>query len=84
MSTVIQDEQARQHIAQNLSRILSERGLRQTQLAEMTGDTEMTISRTCRGICTPGVGVVARIAEALDVSMDRLAGPPPEKIPNSA
>ena len=80
---MIKDDQAREYIAQNLCRILSERGLTQVQLAEMTGDTEMTISRVCRGKCTPGVGIIARIAEALDVSMDRLAGPPPEKVSES-
>ena len=84
MSTVIQDNQARQHIAANLRRILSERQLTQSQLAGMTGDTEMTISRICRGICTPGIGVICRIAEALDVSVDRLAGQPPKKISKSA
>ena len=74
MSTVIQNEQARQNIAENLRRILRDRGLTQGSLANMTGDTEMMISRVCRGICTPGVGVIARIAESLDVSMDHLMG----------
>ncbi len=80
---MIQDEQARENIAENLRRILQDRGLTQVSLASMTGDTEMTISRICRGICTPGVGVIARIAESLDVSIDRLAGIPSEKISKS-
>ena len=83
MSIVIQNEQTRQNIAENLRRILQDRGLTQVSLASMSGDTEMTISRVCRGICTPGVGVIVRIAEALDVSIDRLAGAPPEKISKS-
>lgn len=80
MSTATRDAQSRQYIADNLRRILQDRELTQAALAAMTGDTEMMISRVCRGICTPGVGVVARIAEALDVSMDRLAGAPSKKI----
>ena len=81
---MIQDEQARQNIAENLCRILDDRGLSQVALAKMTDSTEMSISRICRGAHTPGVGIIARIAEALDVSMDRLAGAPPEKIQESA
>ncbi len=83
MSTIkIKNEnnQVRQNIAENLRRILQKRDVTQAALAKMTGDTEMIISRICRGLYTPGVGVVARIAEAMDVSMDRLAGKPPKNL----
>ncbi len=84
MSNSNKDVQTRQNIAENLCRILHDRRLNQASLAKLTGDTEMTISRICRAKCTPGVGIIARIAESLDISMDRLTGIPQKKVSESA
>jgi len=77
---MLSDPQVTANLAANLARILKDRGLNQTDLARMTGDPLMTISRVVRGTNDVRSGVVARIAEALDVSADRLLGPPPEPI----
>jgi len=81
---VISDATTCRHIAANLTRILDERKLTQSDLSRMTGDPVMTISRLCRGRNVPKVGVVARVAEALDVSIDRLTGPSPKKFPEKS
>jgi len=82
---VVSETDARQNIAANLRRILLERGMKQTELARRSGESDMSISRVLRGQNTPTVTLLAHIAEALDVSMDRLLSPPSEKnLPLSA
>jgi transcriptional regulator with XRE-family HTH domain len=49
-------------------------GLTQAQLAEASGVTDETISRIERGRYEPAVSTLFRLAEALDISLDRLAG----------
>lgn len=69
---MLSDHETKITIGANLRRILAERDLTQSDLARMTGDPVMTISRICRGENQPLAGVLGRIAEALDVSIDRL------------
>lgn len=78
------DDEARENIAANLQRILLSRGLTQTDLARATGDPVATISRIYKGQNQPLAGVLARIAEALDVSVDRLLSPPPPAAGNAS
>ena len=80
---MVSDDQTKNNIAENLRRILESRGLEQKFLADATGENQMTISRIVRGKNVPGAGVLARIAEALDVSIDRLVQAPPESVKNS-
>ena len=75
---VITDEEAKENLATNLGRLMENRGMTQTELARITGQPVMTISRACRGQNVPRATVLSRVAEALDVSIDRLLGPPPE------
>lgn len=75
---MLTDEQVKLNVASNVKRLLRDRGLSQKALAELTGDAEMTISALCRGLYVPGAGLLARVAEALDVSQDRLTAQPPE------
>lgn len=75
MSTVISDEQAKKIIGQNVSSILRQRNLSQAWLANATGEYEATIGRVCKGRNCPSSGLLARIAEALDVSIDALISP---------
>lgn len=84
MSTVISDEQALRNISANIRRLLVDRGWTQLDLAERTGESSATLSRLTRGYHMPGAGLLARIAEAFDVSVDRLVNPPPKKIVTNA
>ena len=51
-------------------------GLTQAELAEASGVTDETISRIERGRYEPAVSTLFRLAEALEISLDRLAGEP--------
>jgi len=84
MATMISDESAVRNISENLQRLLDDRGWTQAHLAKLTGESSTTITRVVRGLNKSGPGILARIAEALDVSIDRLVGPPPRKFANSA
>ena len=50
----------------------AERGMTQKELAEATGITEAAISRYAGGSRLPKIAQVARIADALHVSLDQL------------
>lgn len=77
---MLTDPQVKKNLAANVARLLEERGISQSQLASRANESEMTISRVVRGTNDVRVGVVVRIAEAFDVSQDRLTGPPPTRI----
>lgn len=82
---MVTEQDARQNIAKNLTRILRDRGITQRDLARTAGEPDMAISRLMRGQHTPSVTLLAHVAEALDVSMDRLLSAPAEKnLPISA
>ena len=76
---MINDEAAKKNLAENVRRLLRDRGWSQAKLAFLAGEGEMQISRIVRGKLMPNVATVARIAEAFDVSIDRLVGQPPER-----
>ncbi len=73
------DDEVRVNVAENVKRLLEDRGWSQSELARRTGNTQAAISQICAARQVCGSGVLARIAEAFDVSMDRLASPPPQK-----
>lgn len=54
-------------------------GLTQAQLAEASGVTDETISRIERGRYEPAVSTLFRMADALEISLDHLAGEPERK-----
>ena len=60
-------------LAAHLKRLREERGVTQEQLAFDAGITASALSRIERGLNSPGWTTVKRIAEALDVSLSRLA-----------
>lgn len=76
---MLTDDEVRLNTAENVNRLLQARGWSRRELARRTGDSAMAISRICRGENTAGSGLIARIAEAFDVSIDRLVGPPPKE-----
>lgn len=69
---MITDDQAKALVSANITRLLAARGWKQRDLAEATGENDMTISRIVRGSNVPGVGLISRIADALNVSVDEL------------
>ena len=76
---MISDDDAKKNLAANVSRLLEARDLTQMELAEMTGEHQSLISRIANGQNMPGGTVLARIAEALEISIDRLLSAPPKK-----
>ena len=74
---MITDQEVVANVAANVVRLLDARGWVQAELARATGVTTFTISRIVRGTTTPSGIALAKIAEAFDVSVDRLIGPPP-------
>ena len=73
---MITDNEARQNISVNLSRILAQRGITQAALAKAIGRPVMTVNRLVRGENEPRIALVACVAEALDVAMERLIAEP--------
>ena len=77
---MLTDDQVRLNVAENVKRLLDKEGWSQSELARRTGDTQQVISLICAAnqarVC--GAGILVRIAEAFDVSVDRLTGPAPK------
>ena len=69
---IVDDETTKAILAKNLLRIIHELGWNQQELADECGEDKMTISRILRGKHMPGLGVVTRIAAAVDVPVDNL------------
>lgn len=57
-----------------LTVLLDECNMKQKDLAEKVGTTEVTISRYINGTRVPRIDVVARIASVFNVSLDYLLG----------
>lgn len=69
---MISTEDAKANISANIRRILDTRGMTVYQLAKLTKEPQNSVYRVVRGDNEPGAVLLARIAEALDVSIDRL------------
>ena len=73
MSTVmLTDEEAKDVIAHNVARYMEKREMTQRQLAVAARENDMAISRVVRGIHCPSAAMLARIADALAVTVDDL------------
>lgn len=77
MEEVITDEQVLDHLAANIRHFRGERSL--SWLARVAGLTPIQVSRIENKANMPGTGMIARIAVALDVSVDQLLACPPGK-----
>lgn len=60
--------------SENLNTALQEKKLTQAQLAQKADTSPQNISKYCKGNALPDLGIVAQIAEALNVSVDWLLG----------
>lgn len=60
--------------ANRVKEILEEKDMKQKDLAEIVGISEVSISRYLKGTHEPGKDILEKIANALDVSIDYLLG----------
>ena len=65
-------DDAKANISANLKRILKDRGMTVYDLVRRTGAPQNSVYRVVRGENEPGATLLAQIAEALDVSIERL------------
>lgn len=72
---MLTDDDAKKNIADNLQRLIRERGLKQSEIAEAVGESRMRVSLAVRGKKLPSAAFLARIAEALNSSVDVLLSP---------
>jgi transcriptional regulator with XRE-family HTH domain len=66
-------------MAVRLKRLREERGLSQGQLAKLSGIPKGTLIQWEYGKRTPLLDAAAKLADALDITLDELAGRPPRK-----
>lgn len=64
-----------------LSKLLEERGLKQTDLVSLTGIPSSLISNYIKGVKSPGLKNALKIANALGVSLEALSGKAPREAP---
>jgi len=84
MSKVLTDQEMLRNLSENLAISLDAQEMSQAELARRIGENEMRVSRYVRGESMPGTGVILRIAEALDVSLEELTLPPKKRKKKSA
>lgn len=75
---MITEAEAKQNVPANLRRILADRVWTPLELARRSQLSQSTVYAAYNGRNIPSAFVLRRIAEALDVSTDRLLDPPPE------
>ncbi len=76
---MLSNTDVRDNLAANVQRLLTERKMSQADLSRKANESEIAISRVVRGCMLASSGTITRIAEAFDVSIDRLVNPPPDK-----
>lgn len=81
---MITNDVAARNIAQNVSRLLEERGWSVRELARRTFDPHMSVVNALSGEHIPNSGLLARIAEALETTTDALIFTPVKKSRRSA
>lgn len=68
------DDQAKHNIAANLRRLLAVREVSQNGLAREIDESPTRINQYCQGKKMPGAGVLSRIADFFEVTIDELVG----------
>jgi hypothetical protein len=82
MQDVLTDDQAIERIAENVAHFRGPRS--RSWLAREAGTYPINITRIENKESMPGAGLIARIAEALEVSVDQLLAPPFKKSSRTA
>jgi transcriptional regulator with XRE-family HTH domain len=83
-TAIISDEEAKARLAKNVRRLLSERGWKGSDLARATRENEVRVSNLLRAQTVASGAFVARVAEALEVSIDCLFAPSRKNFGKSA
>jgi transcriptional regulator with XRE-family HTH domain len=74
----VTDDEARLRVAANVQQMLVAREMSGRALARLTGDTPVRINDVIRGEHVPNIGVLTRIAAALQTTVDYLVMHEPE------
>lgn len=82
--TSMTDKQALRRIAQNVKRLREEKGWSMGRLAREIKDYPATIKRIEDEENMPGVGLLTRLAEALQVTMNDLLADPKNSLANAS
>lgn len=69
---MVNTTEARANIACNVRFFIRKRGITQSELARLSGENRMFISRVCNDKTLPNAASLARIAESLGVTSERL------------
>jgi XRE family transcriptional regulator, regulator of sulfur utilization len=69
-------DQASFHLASNIRTLRETRGLTQQQMAKLTGVPRATWANLESGAANPTLGVLVRVAAALQIRIEELIGPP--------
>lgn len=78
------EDAAKEALAGNVRRLRLARGMSLRDLAETTGSSKALLSQIERGVANPTIGVLTRIADALDVTLHELVRSPllaPQLVP---
>lgn len=81
---MIDDHKMVRNISANLRRLLDERGWSQARLSQESGEKPMTISNLLNGKYVPGIGSLARVADALSTTVDYLIAEHSEEFSRTA
>ena len=68
------DLRIRRHLKTFIAERLESLQMSEADLARATGDSKTQIGRVAKGQSTPSVAFAARIAKALDITLDELCG----------
>lgn len=71
-SNCLTEEECRKEFGRRLQRLMRNRGVTQTELAEMVGTSQARISNYISGRVTPSFYMVDKIAKALGCSIEKL------------
>jgi transcriptional regulator with XRE-family HTH domain len=78
------EEATKDALAGNVRRLRLSRGMSLRDLAESTGSSKALLSQIERGVANPTIGVLTRVADALDVTLHELVRSPvstPQLVP---
>lgn len=78
------DKQALRRVARNVKRLREQKGWSMGQLARAIDDYPATVKRIEHEENMPGVGLLTRLAEALEVTMNDLLADPKDFVANAS